>query len=129
MTKQTTSILKRVILVTAALALPAQALPCGDKLMVVARGQRAAVGRNAPHRGAILLYANPGGSVSAALSGADLKKGLERAGHRVRTVTTRADLRTAVTSGSYDLVLADLKAVSEVEADVKAAPSGPTVIP
>lgn len=108
--------------------LAASAFPCGDKLMVVSRGQRT-VGRNAPHRGAILLYANPGGAVSAALTGADLKKGLERAGHRIRTVTTRADLRTAIGSGSYDLVLADLKAVSEVEGDVRGAASSPTIIP
>jgi len=109
--------------------LAASAFPCGDKLMVVSRGQRIAVGRNAPHRGAILLYANPGGAVSAALAGANLKKGLEKAGHRVRTVTTRADLRTASGSGSYDLVLTDLKAVSEVEGDLKGAASAPTIIP
>lgn len=105
------------------------AFPCGDKLLVVSRGQRTAAGHNAPHRGAILLYANPGSSVSAALAGAELKKGLERAGHRVRTVTAGADLKAAVGSGSYDLVLADLRSVAEVEGEVKGAPSAPTIIP
>lgn len=119
---------RNAVLLVGLSVLTTNAFPCGDKLMVVSRGQRGAVGRNAPHRGAILLYANPGGAVSAALTGADLKKGLERAGHRVRTVTTRADLRTAIGSGSYDLVLADLKEVAEVEGEVK-GPLAPTIIP
>jgi hypothetical protein len=108
--------------------LTTDAFPCGDKLMVVARGQRAGMGRNAQHRGAILLYANPGSSIAAALTGAELKKGLERAGHRVRTVTTRADLRNAFGSSTYDLVLADLKEVAEVEGEAK-GPLAPTIIP
>ena len=121
--------LRNAVLLVGLSVLTTNAFPCGDKLMVVSRGQRAAVGRNAPHRGAILLYANPGSSISAAMEGAELKKGLERAGHRVRTVTERADLKAAVGSGSYDLVLADLRAVTEVEGDVKGAPSAPTIIP
>lgn len=107
----------------------ATAFPCGDKLMVVARGQRSTVGHNAPHRGAIVLYATAGSSVAAALTGADLKKGLERAGHRVRTVATRAELRSAMSSGSYDLVLADFRAVGEVAAEAQGVPLAPTVIP
>lgn len=71
----------------------------------------------------ILLYANSGSSVAAALKNAQLKKCLERAGHRVRTVTTRPDLRTALGNSTYDLVLADPQAVSEVAADLKAARS------
>ena len=121
--------LRRAVLLTGLVGLTSTGFPCGDKLMVVARGQRTAAGHNAPHRGAILLYATPGGSVAAALEGADLKKGLERAGHRVRTVTTRADLKTAIGTGSYDVVLTDLKAVSEVEVEAKGASSSPTIIP
>lgn len=121
--------LKRAILLGGLAALASTAFPCGDKLMVVARGQRSAVGHNAPHRGAILLYATPGSSVAAALTGADLKKGLERAGHRVRTVSTRNDLKSAIGSGAYDLVLADLKALGEVEAETRGVTGTPTVIP
>lgn len=120
---------RRVFLLAGLVGLTTPGLPCGDKLMVVSRGQRVAVGHNAPHRGAILLYATPGGSVAAALSGGDLKKGLERAGHRVRTVATAAELRTAMGSGSYDLVLADLKTISEVETEAKGAAVSPTIIP
>jgi hypothetical protein len=127
--RNTTLDVRRALLLFGLVGLASTGFPCGDKLMVVSRGQRTAVGHNAPHRGAILLYAPPGGSVAAALTGADLKKGLERAGHRVRTVATRADLKNAIGTGSYDLVLTDLKAVSEVEVEAKGAPSSPTIIP
>ena len=127
--RMATQDLRRATLLAGLVALSSTAFPCGDKLMVVARGQRTAAGHNAPHRGAILLYATPGGSVAAALTGADLKKGLERAGHRVRTVSTRADLKTAIGSGSYDLVLADLKALGEVETEARGVATGPTIIP
>jgi hypothetical protein len=120
---------RHLLLIVMSLGFAATVFPCGDKLMVVARGQRAGVGHNAPHRGSILLYATPGSSVAAAVEGADLRKGLERAGHRVRTVSTRADLRSAVSSGSYDLVLADIKVMSEVESDAQASPDAPAVIP
>lgn len=129
MRNQRTPHLERVVLLVGLLGLAGAAFPCGDKLMVVARGQRATAGHNAPHRGAILLYAIPGGSVEAALSGAELKKGLERAGHRVRTVATLSELRNAITSGSYDLILADVPALSEVESEAKDSPSAPTIIP
>ena len=121
--------LKRASFTSALILLAALAFPCGDKLIVVSRGQRTAIGHNAPHRGAILLYALPGGSVQAALTGADLKKGLERAGHRVRTVATRADLKAAMGSGSYDLVLADIPSLAEVETEAKTAASAPAMIP
>jgi hypothetical protein len=111
------------------LSLAASAFPCGDKLMVVARGQRTTAGHNAPHRGSILLYAAPGSSVAAAIEGGDLKKGLERAGHRVRTVSANADLKSAISSGTYDIVLTDIKAVDEVESEARGAPAGPAVIP
>ena len=110
------------------LALAAPAFPCGDKLMVVVRGGRTGANRNAPHRGAILLFAEPGSSVEAAMSGGDLKKGLERAGHRVRTVTARADLRTAIESGSYDVVLADPKVSAEIGTDARSLANPPAVI-
>ena len=110
------------------LSMATVAEPCGDKLMVVARGGRTGASRSAPHRGAILLYAPAGSSVANALTGGDLKKGLERAGHRVRTILVRADLKSAMSSGSYDLVLADPKAVAEVEADVRGLAAPPTVI-
>lgn len=121
--------LMRAVMLGSLVALSSAGFPCGDKLMVVSRGQRTAAGHNAPHRGAILLYATPGGSVAAALAGADLKKGLERAGHRVRTVSTRADLKTAIGSGSYDLVLADLKEMGEVEVEARGVATAPTIIP
>lgn len=129
MNKRNSVKLGSVALLAGLTVLPASAFPCGDKLIVVARGQRAGVGRNAPHRGAILLYANSGSSVAAAIKSAQLKKGLERAGHRVRTVTTRPDLRAALGSSTYDLVLADPQAVPDVAADMKGTPSASTVIP
>ena len=64
--------LRRALLLFGLVGMASTGFPCGDKLMVVSRGQRTTAGHNAPHRGAILLYAKPGGPVAAALAGADL---------------------------------------------------------
>lgn len=115
-------------LLGSALTLGGEALACGDKLVVVGRGVRPSRTK-APHRGAVLLYANPGGSVSAIAEEGRLKKDLERAGHRVRSVATEEDLRTALRTGTYDLLLADMKTVPQIEGPAQAAQSKPTVLP
>ena len=123
--------MKKLILVAGfagtALALAADALPCGDKLVVVGRGRpkRVRGGQSA----AILVFADPSGALPAALDQGHLRKDLERAGHRIRTVSTRQELGDALGTGTYDLLLTDYSSAPTVEAEAKAAPSHPTVLP
>jgi hypothetical protein len=104
------------------------ALACGDKLVVVGRGLHAK-GVRAPQRASILLFAEPKSAVAAALEDGNLRKDLERAGHRLRSATSREELEAALSSGTYDLLLADLKAASFAESEAKASASKPTFLP
>jgi len=115
------------VVVGAALAMGESALACGDKLVVTGRGgpRRMMAGPAA----AILVYADPSGSLPAALEKGNLRRDLERAGHRLRTVTTREELGAALRTGSYDLVFADFKTASSIETEAKEARSKPTVLP
>lgn len=110
-----------------ALMVAGDALACGDKLVIVGRGLRPK--RKAVSQASILAYARPGGSLPAALGEGGLQKNLERAGHRVSRVGTEDELRKALGEGGHDLVLADLEAASRVEAQARAAPAHPTVLP
>ena len=78
---------------------------------------------------AILVFADPAGALPAALDAGNLRKDLERAGHRIRSVSTRQELTSALGTGSYDLVMTDYKSAASIEADAKAAASHPTVLP
>ena len=106
----------------------AEVLACGDKLVVVGRGLRPKrVKGGVP--ASILLYTDPKGSLPAALEEGHLRKDLEKAGHRLRSVSSREELDAALDTGTYDLVFADFKAAPSVETEAKAAPSKPTVLP
>jgi hypothetical protein len=110
------------------LAIGGHVFACGDKLVVVGRGLKANR-MSAPRRASILVYADPKGSLPAALEEGHLRKDLERAGHRLRTATSREEFDAALGSGTYDLVLADFKAVPLLEPEANAAASKPTVLP
>ena len=111
-----------------AVAMGGEALACGDKLVVVGRGLHAK-GVRAPQRASILLFAEPKSSVAAALEDGTLRKDLERAGHRLRSATSREELEAALGTGPYDLLLADPKAASFAESEAKGSASKPTFLP
>jgi hypothetical protein len=110
-----------------ALVLSGDVLACGDKLVVVGRGLRPK--RKAASRASILVFARPGGSLPAALATGGLEKDLEHAGHRLSRVGTDDELKKALGTGGYDLVLADLESAPRVEAEANKAPARPTVLP
>jgi hypothetical protein len=114
-------------LVGATLAIGADAFPCGDKLVVVGRGRPKRT--KGPYVAAILVFADPGGVLPAALDGGNLRRDLEHAGHRIRSVSTREELGSALETGSYDLVFADFKTAASIEPEVQASRSKPTVLP
>jgi len=110
-----------------ALMVGGDALACGDKLVVVGRGLRPT--RKAVSRASILVYARPGGPLTAALGEGGLQKNLERAGHRLSAVGTEEELKRALGAGGYDLVLADMKTAAQVEVEARETPARPTVLP
>jgi len=112
----------------AAFAMGGDAFACGDKLVVVGRGLRPKRARSAT-QASILVYADPKGALPAALQEGHLREDLERAGHHVRSVTTRAELRSALETGGFDVVLADLASAQGLEEDAKRSTSRPAVLP
>jgi hypothetical protein len=115
--------------VVGVLAVGGSVFACGDKLVVVGRGLKPRRAMGAPHRASILVYADPKGSLPAALEEGHLRKDLERAGHRLRTATSRQEFDAALGTGTYDLVLADFKVAPLLESEAKAAASKPTILP
>jgi hypothetical protein len=111
----------------AALALgPVAVLACGDKFVVLGRTGRFFVTK---YPAAILIYVNPGSHMPAAMKEFRLEATLKRAGHKPKTVDSSADLEQALSSGKYDLVLADLSDCPGVEKDAVSAVSKPLVVP
>ena len=106
----------------------ADVLACGDKLVVVGRGLR-------PKRmkgsvpASILLYADPKGSLPAALEEGHLRQDLEKAGHRLRSVSSREELDAALDTGTYDLVFADFKAAPASRRKPRPRPRSPRCFP
>ena len=123
-----TLLLWGLTLVAVAMAFGTDVLACGDKLVVVGRGLRPKGYRGATPA-SILLYADPKGSLPAALDQGNLRRDLEKAGHRLRSVGTREELDSALTTGTYDLVFADFKTAPSLEREANAAASKPTVLP
>src|SRR5262245_52766453 len=104
----------------AALAMGGDAFPCGDKLVVVGRGMRPKrVKGSAP--ASILVFADPRGPLPAALEEGNLRKDLEKAGHRVRRVASREELDKALDTGSYDLLFTDLASAPSLETEANSA--------
>jgi DNA-binding NtrC family response regulator len=112
----------------AALAMGGDAFACGDKLVIVGRGMRPKrVKGSVP--ASILVFADPAGALPAALEEGNLRKDLEKAGHRIRSVGSRQELDTALDTGSYDLVFTDIQSAPSIETEAKSASSKPTVLP
>jgi DNA-binding NtrC family response regulator len=111
-----------------ALAMGGDALACGDKLVIVGRGMRPKRAKGSVPA-SILVFADPKGSMPAALDEGHLRQDLEKAGHRVRSVGSREELDSALGTGSYDLVFTDIKSAPAVETEARGATSKPTVLP
>jgi hypothetical protein len=58
------------------------------------------------HQGRVVVFITPESSLHA--TSADLKKTLERAGHKVRSVENASELQAALKAGDVDLVLTNL---------------------
>jgi hypothetical protein len=102
---------------------------CGDKFVVLGRGLRFQAVHMSAHPASILIYMNPNSHVPAAEKELQLQATLRLAGHKPHAVEASSDLDKALSSGSYDLVLADLSDVATLEPEVHAAASKPEIVP
>src|SRR4029453_1761572 len=100
---------------------------CGDKLMMLGRGIRFQ-SKHTPRAAAVLLYL-PESATGQALTDPKLESALREAGHAVRAVTSLPDLETALRSGTFDVVLANVTHASELERAKAVAERNAVVLP
>src|SRR5690349_14146951 len=95
---------------------------CGDKFLLVGRGIKFQRGYAAVYHANILLYSAPG-SVRSVMEDNKFHDALKAAGHQVTVVHNPGTVKSAFTTGSYDVVLAELTQAEQLgtEADFKAA--------
>ena len=105
-----------VLIAVAAGALSQSAVPlraCGDKLLMLGRGIRFQ-SKHTPRAASVLLYL-PESATGQALTDPKLESALREAGHAVRAVTSPADLESALSAGTFDVVLANVTHAPELE--------------
>jgi hypothetical protein len=85
---------------------PALVDACGEKLLTLGRAIRFQ-SRHTPRAASVLLYL-PQTGAGQSLTDPNLESALREAGHAVRAATTSTDLESALRSGNYDVVLANL---------------------
>ena len=86
---------------------------CGEKLLLLGRGIRFQ-SRHSPRPASVLLYV-PESATGQPLTDPNLESALREAGHAVRAVTTSADFESAVRSGDYDVVLANISDAPDLD--------------
>ena len=119
-----------VIVALVATAIGQGAVPlhaCGDKLMMLGRGIRFQ-SKHTPRAAAVLLYL-PESAAGQPLTDPKLESALREAGHTVRAVTSTADLETALGSGAFDVVLANVTHAAELERAKTVAARNAVVLP
>jgi len=100
---------------------------CGDKLMLV-MGVRPSQVRPG-HAASILGYLPGNSAISTLIRQIPTQSALKKAGHKFQMIEDPAGLDTALRSGKYDVVLADVAVADELNKRVQSAPSRPVVLP
>ena len=101
-------------------------LACGDKFVAFGQGIRLQRIYAAAHPAAILVYLRPESPLAQPANRDRLVGLLRLAGHRPQVISTSDELRGAVTTGEFDLLLtepADLASVRDTAKSAKVAPS------
>ena len=115
--------MRKLLLLTALLLTAAVAWACGDKLMLVMGGARLS------SHAVILAYEHQNTASSAVIRGLQSQPALRKAGHTVQVVEDPARLDSALKTGKYDLVMADVSDADDLTQLVRSAPSRPVVLP
>ena len=115
-------ILLGVGLVSGALLLAwTEARACGDKFLVIGRGVRYQRAHGAVQRASIVMYLDPKGHLEAVLKESRLEANLKLAGHTLRSVADRSELGEILRSERYDILLADISEMVNLEGEVQSA--------
>ena len=101
---------------------------CGDKLLTLGRGLKFRDISSSYH-GTIIAYIPESVLQSAAINDSQFQQGLRKAGHRLRLVREADVLAAAVQSGTYDIILVDLRDTTMVETQVNNFAVHTVVIP
>src|SRR5262245_59693292 len=100
---------------------------CGDKSLGPGgiRWQRALA---AQYPASILIYVRPNSQIAAAAQELKLQDALRQVGHSYREVSTTSELEAALDSGQFNVVLADVSDLPDVQRRVDASRSRPATV-
>jgi hypothetical protein len=99
---------------------------CGDKFVLLGRGARVA---RSKYPSTILIFMNPASRVPAADKEFHVEAVLKAAGHKAQVAESEAEVEKALSSGKYDLVLADYNDVPSLRKEAGSMASKPVVLP
>jgi hypothetical protein len=91
---------------------------CGDKLVALGGGMSYQRVFSSRHPGKLILFLRPDSALRAVNAELGIDTALVRAGHTVRTVTTRAELDQALQAAAADLVVTDWVDARELNVQV-----------
>ena len=101
---------------------------CGDKSLS-SGGVRLERARAKQYPASILIVAQPDSHMTAAARELKLLHTLEQVGYTYREVTSWADAETALASGQFNVVMADLTYGSDLQQRFASSPSRPVIVP
>src|SRR5204863_1439795 len=90
-------------------------LGCGDKLTLLVGSARLRQIYSRAHPASVLAYVRQNSPASAVVKELELQHGLKQAGYRFYSVDNTAKLDSALTTGQFDLVLADVSDAEGLE--------------
>ena len=103
---------------------------CGDKFLLVGRGIKFQRGYAAVHRASILLYAGPSASGrQSVIQDAKFQAALTSAGHQITVVQNADAVKSALKTGTYDVVLAEITQAAALGTETDLAASKSIVLP
>ncbi len=114
------------IFVGALVSLQGVASGCGDKFVLLGGGARV---NRSKYPSRVLVFMNPASRVPAAEKEFHVEATLTAAGHKAKVVESEAEVRKALESGKYDLVLADVADAPGLRKQCGAIASKPSVLP
>jgi hypothetical protein len=91
---------------------------CGDKLLALGGGVSFERVFSSRHPGKLILFLGPDSRLRAANAELRLDNALTRAGHTVRTVSSRTELESSLQEGAADLVVTDWVDARELESEI-----------
>ena len=125
--------MRRLLLITFFLAFAIQIgktdiQACGNKILAGGRGVRYRLIRS-KNAASILLYNNPTLHGDSRITDPKLYSALKAAGHNFDIAADLNELQADLTTGKYDLVIADASDLAGLKEAVQAVPSKPLLIP